>query len=352
MVNSKVAAVPALLVVALLVGVWWWQQPPGLSDAFAQGHGRIEATEIVIASKQAGRVEQIFVDEGDNVQQGGLVAKLDTRTLQAQLEQAQALVQQSLHAKATAQAGVKEQQSQKTAAEATVAQRQAAYNVAQSKYKRSQSLLKSNLASPQDVETDQANALSAKAALEAAKAQVAAVDAGIVAAESKVVESESAIAANQATVVRLQAELEDAKLTAPRNVRVQYRVVQPGEVVASGGAVLSTVDLENVYMNFFLPEQQTGKVALGAEARIVLDAAQEFVIPASISYVASVAQFTPRSVETDNERQKLMFKVKAKIDPALLRQYQQYVKTGLPGKIYVRLGQEVWPEWLQTRLPE
>src|SRR3546814_7602187 len=104
------------------------------------------------------------------------------------------------------------------------------------------------------------------------------------------------------------------------------------------------VDLTDVYMTFFLPTGQAGRVALGAEARLVLDAAPQYVVPAAISFVADVAQFTPKTVETEEERQKLMFRIKARIAPDLLREHLLQVKTGLPGMAYVRLAPRVdWP---------
>ena len=103
---------------------------------------------------------------------------------------------------------------------------------------------------------------------------------------------------------RLQADIEDSRLKAPRSGRVQYRVSQPGEVLGAGGKVLNLVDLNDVYMNVFLPAQQAGRVALGADVRLILDAAPQYVIPAKVTFVASVAQFTPKTVETANEREK------------------------------------------------
>jgi HlyD family secretion protein len=125
---------------------------------------------------------------------------------------------------------------------------------------------------------------------------------------------------------------------------VQYLVAQPGEVLAAGGKVLNLVDLTDVYMSFFLPETVVGKVALGSEVRIVLDAAPQFVIPARVSFVSSTAQFTPKTVETVSERQKLMFRVKAQIDRELLMKHLQQVKTGLPGVAWVKIDpQAAWP---------
>ncbi len=105
-------------------------------------------------------------------------------------------------------------------------------------------------------------------------------------------------------------------------------------------------------MTFFLPEYEAGRTAIGAEARILLDAFPEFVIPAKITFVSSVAQFTPKTVETEDERQKLMFRVKAQIDPQLLKKYSNQVKTGLPGIVWVQYDEKAeWPDTLKVTLP-
>ncbi|MNN51064.1 putative efflux pump membrane fusion protein [compost metagenome] len=130
-------------------------------------------------------------------------------------------------------------------------------------------------------------------------------------------------------------------------------MAQPGEVLAAGGKLLNMVDLADVYMTFFLPAPQAGLLQLGQEVRLVIDAAPQYVIPAKLSYVASVAQFTPKTVETASEREKLMFRVKARIDPELLRKHITYVKTGVPGMAYLRLDpQAEWPANLQIKVPE
>src|SRR5690606_14109326 len=109
-----------------------------------------------------------------------------------------------------------------------------------------------------------------------------------------------------------------------------YRIAQPGEVLGAGGKVLNLVDLSDVYMTFFLPERAAGRVAIGGEVRLVLDAAPQYVIPATVSYVASTAQFTPKTVETPTERQKLMFRVKTHLNPTLLQKHLKIIKTKLP----------------------
>ena len=134
---------------------------------------------------------------------------------------------------------------------------------------------------------------------------------------------------------------------------MQYRVAQPGEVLNSGGKVLNVIDLRDVYMTFFLPTEWAGRVKLGTDVRLVLDAAPQFVIPAKVTFVADVAQFTPKTVETAEERQKLTFRIKAHIDPELLKKYVRDVKTGLPGTAYVQLDPQArWSANLEVRLPQ
>ena len=190
----------------------------------------------------------------------------------------------------------------------------------------------------------------AQAALKAAQAQATAAKAAIDAAKAQTIGAESAVTAAAATVQRIDADVKDSELTAPRDGRVQYRLAQPGEVIGAGGKVLNMVDVSDVYISFFLPETVAGRVALGTEVRIVLDAAPQYVIPAQVSFVASTAQFTPKTVETASERQKLMFRVKARIAPDLLQKHLTQVKTGLPGVAWIKLDKErEWPAKLELR---
>ena len=134
---------------------------------------------------------------------------------------------------------------------------------------------------------------------------------------------------------------------------MQYRITQVGEVLGVGGKVLNLVDLGDVYMTFFLPETAAGCVSMGSEVRLILDAAPDFVLPAKVSYVSSVAQFTPKTVETASERQKLMFRVKAQIDRQLLQKHLKQVKTGIPGVAWLKLAADSeWPGHLEVKLPE
>jgi len=324
----------------------------GPGKGFASGNGRIEATEIDIATRLPGRVEEVLVAEGDFVKAGQLLARMQVQTLQAQRAEAVALRHQALQAVAGAEAQVALRESDRAAVEALVVQREADLDAARKRLARSEVLAGAGSLTAQQLDDDRAHVRSAEAAWMAARAQVDSARAAIVAARTQVTGARSGVRAAGATIGRIDAELTDCELRAPRDGRVQYRVAEPGEVLGGGGKVLNLVDLTDVHMIFFLPEVVAGRVAIGSEARIVLDAAPGFVIPARISFVASTAQFTPKTVETASERQKLMFRVKAQIDRGLLLQHLQQVKTGLPGVAWVRMDPQVpWPPELSVKTP-
>ena len=350
--SGRLAWVGAGVLVLAAAGAWQLLRPAPDDGSFVRGNGRIEATEVDVAAKTPGRVDEILVNEGDFVTRADVIARMDVKALQAQLAQARAEVANALSARETARAQVAQRQADVTMAEAVLVQGRAEYDVARRTSARSQALLSDRATSAQKADDDAARARTAEASIHVAEARIVAARAGVRAAEAQVQQAEAAIRAAEAVVARLETEIADGELRAPRSGRVQYRVVQPGEVVAGGGKVVSLVDVGDVYMTFFLPEMAAGRVALGSEVRIVLDAAQAFVIPARVSYVASVAQFTPKTVETQSERQKMVFRVKARIDPALLAQYPEQVKTGLPGLAHLRLNPQCeWPPELQPRLP-
>jgi HlyD family secretion protein len=192
-----------------------------------------------------------------------------------------------------------------------------------------------------------------QAAVTAAQAQVTAAQAAIKAAQAQVVGAKAGVTASVATIARIEADITDSLLKSPCEGRVQYRVAQPGEVLGAGGTLLNLVDLNDVYLTFFLSDDVAGKVAIGSEVHLVLDAAPQYVIPATVSFVATVAQFTPKTVETATERQKLMFRVKAQIGRELLQKNLTKVKTGLPGVAWIKLDADAkWPANLEIKVPK
>lgn len=344
-----------LTVILAVAGYFAWQTygNRNLPAGIASGNGRIEAVEIDISTKTAGRIREILVTEGDFVTAGQVLARMDTDQLEAQRRQTTAQLRRAAVGIDTAKSLVTQREAEKTAAIAVLAQREAQFDNADRKLARSEQLIKTSAVSQQVLDDDRASAMGMKAAVAAAQAQVAASEAAISATKAQVIDAGAAVDAAQAAIESITVEINDSTLKSPRDGRVQYRVAQPGEVLAAGGRVLNLVDLGDVYMTFFLPTAQAGRIAIGADVRLVLDAIPQYVVPAKATYVADVAQFTPKTVETEEERLKLMFRVKAHISPELLRKYIKQVKTGLPGMAYIRLDPKAeWPARLkETPLP-
>jgi HlyD family secretion protein len=345
-----IIVVVVLILGGLGIAAWQIFGKDDKNKGLVSGNGRIEAVEVDVAAKTPGRIKDILVCEGELVSAGQVVALMDTEVLEADHRQAEAQLKQAQSGVETARSQLVQRESEKTATQAVVGQREAELGVARKRAFRSLTLAAEAATSQQEADDDSARVHSAVAAVSAARAQLAASAAAIVTAEAGIAGAQSAVEAARATVDRIGADIKDSSLKSPREGRVQYRVAQPGEVVGAGGRVLSLVDLSDVYMTFFLPTNVVGRVALGTEVRLVLDAAPQYVIPAQVSFVADVAQFTPKTVETASERQKLMFRVRAQIPPYLLRKYITQVKTGLPGMAYIRLDSKAqWPAHLQVK---
>lgn len=348
---NKISIAAAVVVIGIAAYFIWQYMHKSDQDVLVSGNGRIEATEINVASKFAGQLEDVLVKEGDFVEAGQVLARIKISTLEAQLREIEAQQRQAQDAISTAEAQVAMRISEKAAAEAMVQQRKTELMAAKNRLARTEVLAKEGASSKQQLDDERAAVQQFTAVLAAAQAQVQSAEGAIVASRSQVSSAYSKVDAIKASIERINFDIDDAQLKAPLKARVQFRVAQPGEMIAAGGRVLNLIDLSDVYMTFFLPETVAGRVAIGTEVRIVLDAAKNIVIPAKVSMVADTAQFTPKSVETASERQKLMFRVKAKIDPALLNKNIEQVKTGLPGMAYIKLDDKAaWPTFLENNV--
>ncbi len=301
-------------------GVYWWNAhqfrlPPG----FASGNGRLEADPIDISTKFAGRIAEIMVDEGYPVTAGQVVARIDTRDLEATLKSLMAQKTQAEHSLEEARALVVQQKTQVV--------------LAQQEIDRTQALVRRGFATVE--------------LLDQRRQTLDGANAGLNAAVQRVDEAEHAVAVVSHNVELYRVNIADDTLVAPKDGRIEYRIANVGEVLPAGGKVFTMLDRSYVYMDIYLPTADAGRAVVGSEAHIVLDAYPNIALPAHVSYIATEAQFTPKAVETKSERDKLMFRVKARIDSALLENHAADVRTGLPGVTYVRLDPKAeWPAQL------
>lgn len=310
---------------ALGLAYWLHTRDRGLPEGLARGNGRMEVERIDIAAKYPGRIVELPVHEGDLVKAGDLIARQDSTDL---------LAQRDAVAAARDRAG---QAMQRAQAETEVRRVQA--RLAQLELDHAGKL--------------QQDALVSGAEVERRTAQRDGEQAGVKVATAAIGEATAARGEAEAQIRRLNVAIEDMSLRAPVDGRIEYRVVEPGSVIPSGGRVVTLLNLADAHMTVFLPTAVAGKLQVGDEARIVLDAAPQHVVPAKVSFVAAEAQFTPKHVETDAEREKLVFRVKLQVPREVAQRYSRYVKAGLTGHGHVRTDARTpWPASLQVNLPE
>ena len=320
--NTKKLLTIVVIAVAV-IGVAWYAYSRYRANQelkhpkFYSGNGRLEATEVYVSAKLAERIEKIFIKEGDLIHKGEKLAKMNTDKLEAQRD--------------SIKAEIKKQQAELKKAQATVKQKQIALDGAKREYERQKKLLSTNATSRHQFDSRETEFNKALAELELYEANVKSV--------------EAEIEKQKAELEKTEADIKDSTLYAAYDGRVQDLLAHEGEVLSAGGRVMSVVALTDVYMTFFLPTNIAGKVKLGAEVKLIFDAAPEFPINAKVTFIDPVAQFTPKSVETQVEREKLMFRIKASIDPELLSKHLELVKTGIPGVAWVKLDPNAkWEE--------
>jgi len=296
-----------------------------LPDGIVKTNGRIEATQVDVSAKYPGRLADITVEEGSNVTAGQVIGRIDSPEVEAQLKASQSNLEKARQSLAESVAMISEKNS--------------VLANAKSDFQRGDELVRKAIISQQSFDQRRRNYEAALASVQGATAQKE--------------QAEAAIKSSQAEVERVESILHDLVLVSPRIGRVQYQLARSGEVIAAGGKVVTILDLQDVYMTIFLPASSAGRLNIGSEARIVLDPVPQYVIPASVSFVAADAQFTPKTVETSEEREKLMFRVKLKVDPQILKQFYSRVKTGVRGLGIVRTDvATAWPDDLKVRLPK
>ena len=307
----------AVLLCALAAAYFFWQRSS--SDALPVGvhraNGRLEMVRVDVAAKYPGRLASVQFQEGDTVQAGQVLAVQEDAELQARLAQAKA--QQARAASEGARAG-----SGAAAQKHKVA-------LARLEWKQAKKLLEQKQISPVEEERRRSALAAEEAALKAAEgAQQSAGHAGEEAA---------------AHIALLDAMLDAMQLRAPITGRVEYRLAEPGAMLAPGTRVATLLDASDASLTVFYPAPVAASVRVGDEARIVLQG-WDGALPATVSMVDEQAQFTPKFVETRSEREQLVYRVKLRIPRDAALAWAGKLKGGAPGEGYVRTGAAVpWP---------
>ncbi|HEY2369120.1 MAG TPA: HlyD family efflux transporter periplasmic adaptor subunit [Polyangiaceae bacterium] len=310
-----------VVAIVAFVGFRYWKgKQSTLPEGIAWGNGRLEGKLVDVAAKEALRVKEVLVEEGAIVKPGEVVARLDTTTLESQLDEAKASVVLAQDRLAVTKADIEKQRSEVKLADVEEA--------------RSTRLVADGSGSQRELDVRKTKVETSKATLAEAVAMLQT--------------SKRNVEVAQANVATIQTRIDDATLRSPVTGRVLYRLAEPGEVLAPGGKALTLVNLEDIYMEIFLPSEQAAGLAIGSDARITVDYDTKHAVAGYVSFVSPEAQFTPKQVETRSEREKLMFRVKIQLPKDVAARHLDRIKTGVRGVGYVKLNDAVaWPPSLQ-----
>ncbi len=388
---------PLLGLILLLVTIggavyWIWLREEPLPEGLIQASGRIEGDEITIAADLSGRIVEMAVGEGAQVEAGEVLVRLDDRAVRARVAQAEnalaaagAGVQQARAGHQSMQAGLEAAEKslailrdevplQIEAASAELEAARAAHATAEANeekvradYDRRLSLYEREVITEEEFEayelawTEAQNTLrAARADLQSAEQRMKEARLGeerIEAQEAEVQRLRADAARAAATVDELQARrgeseaaldeahsiLEDLTIAAPSPGTIVTRIAEPGEVIVAGGPLYDLVDLDRLYLKVYIPQRDVGKLFLGAPARVYADAFPDEPYKATVGHIASRAEFTPREVQTPEQRVKMVFAVKLFLE----ENPGHRLTPGLPADAVIR-----WKEGVPWRKPQ
>jgi len=312
-----------LLAPLVLLGACSGDQADGVITA----SGTIETIEVNVASKVSGQVESLAVEEGSRVEPGATLAAIDHATLDIQLRQAQAGVRLAEAQLALLVKGARAEDIKQ--AEAALAQAEAALKPAEDDARRMRELVRTGSVTPKQAEDAEARLAVATAQRAAAAEALAKVRR--LARPEEIRAAEARLAQAQAAADLLAKTIADCTVTAPIAGVVTHKAFERGELVAPGSTVVTLSELDDVHVMIYLTEKEMGRVRLGDSADVTIDAFPGRAFPGRITYISPEAEFTPKNVQTKEDRVKLVFGVKVEIENK-----DGLLKPGLPADAAIR----------------
>ncbi|WP_108125041.1 HlyD family efflux transporter periplasmic adaptor subunit [Saccharospirillum mangrovi] len=301
-----------MIVIVAVVGlsVWWTQSPNAASSGLTL-HGNVDIRQVSLAFDGSGRIAELRVEEGDHVQQGDLMGVLDTSTLALQADQARAEVEVRRQSLLQLQRGTRPEEIARARAQLASAEASAAQ--AERELSRSVRLQASDsgAASAQNVDLARANAQIANAKVDELRAVLAQAEAGPRAEE--VAAAQAALSAAEAQLALLQHQIDQGQLRAPVDAVVRSRLHEPGDIVTPQSAVFALALTEPKWIRVYIDEPNLSLIQPGMPADVLTDDALP-ALSGRVGYISSVAEFTPKPVQTTELRTSLVYEVRVVVD--------------------------------------
>ena len=319
------------LILVLGVGViYYWQRQQNGDQNILILYGNVDIREAQLAFNSSEHIETVFVQEGDRVKKGQLLARLHTEILRARLAEAQAQWEAQRQNLNKLQAGSRKEEISKARAELNAAKARA--TSARATYKRLLPMLKKKLVSPEDVENAHAAADSAKAEMEAVKQALNLLELGPRKEDIAIAQAE--LARRKAAVILAEQQLDDANLYAPAEGVIRNRILEPGDMAFPQTPALTLAFINPVWVRAYLPEPMLGKITLGSKAMIYTDSFPGRAYPGWVGYISPTAEFTPKNVQTPELRTRLVYSVRIfACNP------QDELRLGMPATVHIAIDQ-------------
>jgi HlyD family secretion protein len=319
------------IVVALSAMVAACQESPPANSIRVSGH--VEATEVQVAADVGGRLLELRVAEGDRVAAGDVIGRLDTRDadlqiVRARAERATADAQLRLLEAGARPQEISQAEAQADAAEAEVAAAIAESKAAETDLARFEALLKANAGSQKErddararVDILRGRARSAEGRVRANREVVSRLQAG--ATREELDAARARVRTVDAQIALLEKARADAEIDSPAAGIVTQKLAEAGEQIAPRMPVIVVTDLDNAWANLFVPEPMIPRVSIGQQATVLTDAGSS--VRGKVTYISPQAEFTPRTVQTADERSKLVYRIKVSVDNR-----EGILKAGMP----------------------
>jgi HlyD family secretion protein len=325
--------IPIVLIIIAAAGVWLWMSRDTEDPDWLAVTGTVEATEARLGFQTPGRIETIHVAEGDLVQQGALIAELDVAEIRERRGQAEARLAATRSLLEEMQRGSRPEEIAQ--AEAAVSAASEQLQDARRDLARNRTLFEGGAISREMLEKSGSAATIAEKNLNQAREQLALVRSGV--RRERIEAQSSHVAEAEAAIRGVDAAIANYRITAPFSGIVTVRHREPNEIVAPGQPVVTLMNPDDRWARIYVPENRIGGIHHGSTTVIRSDTYPQKTYSGSVTHVASEAEFTPKNVQTTEERVRLVYAVKVRIegDPAM------ELKPGMPVDVEVPFGSEV-----------
>ncbi|WP_035881671.1 HlyD family efflux transporter periplasmic adaptor subunit [Cupriavidus metallidurans] len=329
----KKPIIAIVIALALVIAGWfWWQGRAGRGDKDLVLHGNVDIRQISLAFDGSGRIAELRVNEGDSVKAGSIVGVLDTRTLQLQAEQAQAQIE------VQQQTVLKLRNGSRPEEVAQARSRVAAARADAARVEQDLARLQGIAANTQGRGVSSQDLERAQSSLKVARAQVVDQQEALRLVEQgprkeDLSGAEAQLKASQAQLALLQHQIAQGELKAPADSVVRSRLLEPGDMATPLRPVFALALAQPKWVRVYVSETDLGKVRPGMAARVTTDSHPDQPISGKVGYISSVAEFTPKSVQTEELRTSLVYEVRVLVEDG-----ENVLRLGQPATVRFATG--------------